>query len=155
VYYFITPLLFQFIAGIAYQGIVKMLGINKTLWCGIILASGAFIVIIGIFTTIIPASPSSTMIVMLFYNSAIPFVLPTVMAKTFETFPTKAGTVSSLASVIRNVAMASYIYTAGVVFNHTPFPILGVLSAGIILFIVLSFISLKLSKRTTLPHINA
>jgi predicted MFS family arabinose efflux permease len=149
VYYFITPLLFQFIAGIAYQGIVKVLGINKTLWCGIVSAFCALMVMSGIFMGILSSNPFNTMIVMLFYNSAIPFVLPTVMAKTFETFPTKAGTVSSLASVIRNMAMAAYIYTAGCVFNQTPFPILGVLSAGIILFIVLSLISLKISKRTS------
>jgi DHA1 family bicyclomycin/chloramphenicol resistance-like MFS transporter len=149
VYYFITPLLFQFIAGIAYQGIVKVLGINKTLWCGIVSAFCALMVMSGIFMGILSSNPFNTMIVMLFYNSAIPFILPTVMAKTFETFPTKAGTVSSLASVIRNMAMAAYIYTAGCVFNQTPFPILGVLSAGIILFIVLSLISLKISKRTS------
>lgn len=155
VYYFITPLLFQFIAGIAYQWIVKVLGVNKTLWCGIISASGALIVMLGILMKILPSNPVNTMIVMLFYNSAIPFILPIVMAKTFETFPTKAGTVSSLASVIRNIAMAVNIYTAGCVFNHTPFPILGVLSAGIILFILLSLISLKISKRTPLSNVNA
>ena len=155
VYYFITPLLFQFIAGIAYQWIVKLLGVNKTLWCGIISAFGALSVMFGIFSNILPPNPMTTMIVMLFYNSAIPFILPTVMAKTFETFPTKAGTVSSLASVIRNVAMAVYIYTAGCVFNHTPLPILYVLSAGIILFIMLSIISLKISNRTPISQANA
>ncbi len=154
VYYFITPLLFQFIAGIAYQWIVKVLGVNKTLWCGIASAFGSLIVMFGILINILPSNPMNTMIVMLFYNSAIPFILPTVMAKTFETFPTKAGTVSSLASVIRNVAMALYIYTAGCVFNHTPFPILCVLSAGIILFIGLSLISINLSKRTPLSNAN-
>lgn len=154
VYYFITPLLFQFIAGIAYQWIVKVLGVNKTLWCGIISAMGALSVMLGVFIKILPSNPMNTMIVMLFYNSAIPFILPTVMAKTFETFPTKAGTVSSLASVIRNIAMAVYIYTAGCVFNHTPAPILCVLSVGIILFIVLSLISITISKRTPLSHVN-
>lgn len=150
VYYFITPLLFQFVAGLIYQGIVKRLGLDKTFMCGMFLAAISLILIFGVLTSIVPLQPQYVLVVMLFYNSAIPFILPIVMAKAFETFPTKAGTVSSLASVIRNLAMAAYIYIASLLFNETPAPILGILSAGVCLFIILSILSLKRAPRSDL-----
>lgn len=150
VYYFITPLLFQFVAGIIYQGVVKRLGLNKTLMCGMFLASTALTLIFGTMIDAVPLQPLSIMMIMVCYNSAIPFILPIVMSKAFETFPSKAGTISSLASVIRNMSMAGYIYIASIMFNSTPFPILGALSFGICLFLILSVMSLKITSKAEL-----
>lgn len=149
VYYFITPLVFQFVAGILYQGVVKLLGINKTLLLGLMTTSCALVIIVGLLIGWIPLTPVYVMSVMLFYNSSIPFILPTVMAKAFETFPTKAGTISSLASLIRNTFMSGYIYISGVTFNATPTPVFWVLASGIILFIILTLQSFKLSNSPT------
>lgn len=145
VYYFITPLLFQFVAGLIYQGVVKSFGLSKTLMCGMFLAALSGVMIIAVLSNVIPMQPQYIMMIMVCYNSAIPFVLPIVMAKAFDTFPSKAGTISSLASVIRNLSMASYIYVASLVFNGTPMPILSILSFGICLFIILSMMSLKIT----------
>jgi|GEM_PF-2332633 len=154
VYYFIMPLVFQFCAGILYQWVVKLFGINKTLLCGVMSASCALIVIIGLLMNVVLHHPVYLMIAMLFYNSSIPFILPSVMAKAFETFPAKAGTISSLASLIRNAMMSVYIYVSGIVFDHTPFSILSVLMTGIILFIFLSIFSIRISQRTALAESN-
>lgn len=150
VYYFITPLVFQFCAGIVYQLVVKVLGVNKALIGGIITASFALLVIVGVLLNIAPLHPVYMMVAMLFYTVSIPFILPTVMSKTFETFPKKGGTIASLASIIRNMFMASYIYIAGAVFNHTPVPILWILTIGITLFVILSIVSLWLSRQVVL-----
>lgn len=146
VYYFITPLAFQFLAGVIYQLAVRRLGINKMLIWGIVTACCSLTVILGMLSKLLSMQPFYMMMAILFYTSSIPFILPTVMAKAFETFPTKAGTISSLASIIRNTFMAVYIYISGVVFNHTPVPILWLLTVGILLFIILSIASLKLSR---------
>jgi DHA1 family bicyclomycin/chloramphenicol resistance-like MFS transporter len=146
VYYFIAPLLFQFVAGLIYQVVVKSFGLSKTLMCGMFLAALSGIMIVALLNDIIiPMQPLHIMTIMVCYNSAIPFVLPIVMAKAFDTFPSKAGTISSLASVIRNMSMASYIYVASFVFNATPVPILGILSFGIGLFVILSMMSLRIT----------
>lgn len=152
VYYFIMPLVVQFVAGVMYQGIVKIFGVNKTLLCGVIIASCSLTVMVGMVAHIIPLKPVYVMISMLFYNSSIPFVLPSVMSKTFETFPAKSGTISSLASLIRNILMSGWIYISGIVFDDTPFSIIGVLMVGIILFICLSILSIQITKKTALAH---
>lgn len=156
VYYFITPLLFQFVAGLIYQVVVKNFGLSKTLMCGMFLATLSGIMIVALLNDIIlPMQPQYIMMIMVCYNSAIPFVLPIVMAKTFDAFPSKAGTISSLASVIRNMSMASYIYVASLVFNSTPMPILGILSFGIGLFIILSMMSLKITASAEQLKVSA
>lgn len=152
VYYFITPLVFQFCAGIVYQFVVKALGVNKALIGGVMTASFSLIVIVGVLLNLLPLQPVYMMIAMLFYTVSIPFILPTVMSKTFETFPKKGGTISSLASIIRNMFMACYIYIAGLVFNHTPIPILLILTVGITLFVILSIGSLWLSRQGALTE---
>lgn len=145
VYYFITPLLFQFVSGIIYQGVVKTFGLSRTLMCGMLLAALSMIMIVAVLSHVVPMQPLYIMTIMICYNSAIPFVLPIVMSKAFETFPSKAGTISSLASVIRNLSMAGYIYVASLVFNATPVPILGILTIGVSVFIILSVLSLKIT----------
>jgi len=147
VYYFIAPMIFQFISGLLYQAIVRIFGRNTMLTIGVSGASCALVIILGMQLEIIPLAPIYVMASMAFYAASIPFVLPTVMAKAFESFPLKAGTISSLASVIRNTLMAGYIYSVGCVFNYTPMPILGALALGIVLFICLSIYSLKLSTK--------
>jgi DHA1 family bicyclomycin/chloramphenicol resistance-like MFS transporter len=147
VYYFIAPMIFQFVSGLLYQAIVRIMGRNAMLTLGISGAGCALIIILGMLLEIIPLAPLYVMTSMVFYAASIPFILPTVMAKAFESFPSKAGTISSLASVIRNTLMAGYIYSVGCVFNHTPMPILGALAFGTILFICLSIYSVKLTNK--------
>jgi MFS transporter, DHA1 family, multidrug resistance protein len=147
VYYFIAPMIFQFISGLLYQAIVRIMGRNAVLTLGVYGAGCALIIILGMLLEIIPLAPAYVMASMIFYAASIPFILPTVMAKAFESFPSKAGTISSLASVIRNTLMAGYIYSVGCVFNYTPMPILGALALGIVLFICLSIYSVKVSNK--------
>lgn len=149
VYYFIAPMIFQFVSGLLYQVVVRLIGRNGMLILGVAGAGCALMIILGMLLDLVPLVPIYVMCTMIFYASSIPFILPTVMAKAFESFPSKAGTISSLASVIRNTIMAGYIYCVGFVFNHTPFPILGMLASGILLFICLSIYSIKLSNK---PH---
>ena len=147
VYYFIAPMIFQFVSGLLYQAIVRIMGRNAMLTLGVSGAGCALIIILGMLLEIIPLTPLYVMTSMIFYAASIPFILPTVMAKAFESFPSKAGTISSLASVMRNTLMAGYIYSVGCVFNHTPMPILGALAFGTILFIGLSIYSVKLTNK--------
>ncbi len=146
VYYFITPLAFQFGAGVLYQAVIKAVGINNTQIIGVVMAALGLFVIIGMLLHIMPATPMYTMVAMIFYNSAIPFVLPAAMSKAFESFPLNAGSVSSIASLIRNTLMAAYIGVAGMVFDQTPVPTFWVLISGLFLFMILSIVSLRLSK---------
>lgn len=147
VYYFIAPMLFQFVSGILFQLIVKAMGRKAMLIVGLVGSVCAQVVLLSMLLGLINLAPFYVMLTMSFYASSIPFILPTAMANAFESFPSKAGTISSLASVIRNTLMAGYIYVAGIVFNHTPMPILCTLSLGIVLFIILSIYSLKLSSK--------
>lgn len=146
VYYFIFPMIFQFVSGILYQVIVKVVGRNAMLVVGVVGTVCAQSVLLAMLLGVIHLAPVYVMLTMVFYAASIPFILPTAMANAFESFPSKAGTISSLASVIRNTLMASYIYCAGIVFDHTPMPILWTLALGIVLFIILSIYSLKLSS---------
>jgi DHA1 family bicyclomycin/chloramphenicol resistance-like MFS transporter len=150
VYYFITPLIFQFCGGVLYQWVVRVLGTNKTLTGGVILSVCALVVILGVLIDLLPCQPEYLMTAMLFYNSSIPFILPSVMAKAFETFPSKGGTISSLASLLRNTCMAMYIYITGLIFDGTPIPIFWVLMVGIVLFVILSIYSIRLSHKMIL-----
>jgi MFS transporter, DHA1 family, multidrug resistance protein len=150
VFYFIMPLVAQFFSGVFYQVIVKVLGINRTLMCGVLLALFALLGVAGMALEVLPVQPLALMLSMLFYNSAIPFVLPTVMAKAFEAFPSsKGGTVSSMASIVRNFTMVLFLFVSGCVFNDTPFPILWLLICGVSLFMVLSIISIQMSGKNT------
>lgn len=148
VYFFITPLAFQFIAGVSYQLIIKLIGIDNTQVIGVIMGLLGLTVITAMLTQLLPLTPALLMVAMIFYNSAIPFVLPAAMSKAFEAFPLKAGSVSSLASLTRNTLMAVYIAIGGAVFNHTPVPILWVLVSGLSLFTLLSIVSLRQSWKT-------
>lgn len=148
VFYFIVPLVAQFFSGIFYQMVLRVLGINRTLVCGVLLASVALCGVLGMLLKILPMLPITLMLSMLFYNSAIPFVLPTVMSKAFEAFPSsKGGTVSSMSSVVRNVSMVGFLVVAGLTFDDTPTPVLLLLSVGVSAFIVLSIMSIRMSAK--------
>jgi DHA1 family bicyclomycin/chloramphenicol resistance-like MFS transporter len=147
VYYFISPLMFQFVSGLSYQVIVRRIGRKAMLIVGVVGTVCSQIVLLSMLLGAIQLAPIYVMLSIAFYAASIPFILPTVMANAFESFPLKAGTISSLASVIRNTLMAGCIYIAGIVFDYTPVPILWTMAVGIVLFIVLSIYSLKLSSK--------
>ena len=77
------------------------------------------------------------MLSMIFYNSAIPFVLPIAMAKAFDLFPENGGTISSLASIIRNITMALFVFVSSRLFEIHPLTIMVVLIVGGIITMLL------------------
>ena len=137
VYYFISPLAFQFLMGIVYQFLIQKWGNNKTLIFGGLLIGCSVITLLLAGLDIIATSPFSVMLSMIFYNSAIPFVLPIAMAKAFDLFPENGGTISSLASIIRNITMALFVFVSSRLFEIHPLTIMVVLIVGGIITMLL------------------
>jgi MFS transporter, DHA1 family, multidrug resistance protein len=150
VYFFIAPLFFQFIMGIGYQWLIKRLGTDSTLTFGLYIIACALSTLLLIFFNFIPLVSLTIMICMIFYNAAIPFVLPIAMTKAFEMFPANGGIISSLASIIRNIVMAAYVYVSSILFDSYPNSILAVLFSGGILTLGLALMSIRFSSKKRL-----
>ncbi len=146
VYYFIAPLAFQFAMGILYQVLIQKWGNDRTLMFGGLLIIFAVLTILMMGLHVIPTNPISVMLSMIFYNSAIPFILPIAMAKAFDLFPESGGTISSLASIIRNITMAVFVFISSHLSEIHPLTILVVLFAGGVITMGLMMLTIRKPK---------
>lgn len=146
VYYFTAPLGIQILSAIIYQLLIVKIGTQRSFFLGII-SSTISISLMTLFSIdIVQITPFLMSASMCLYNFGISFILPISMTWAMETFPDRAGTISSVISIIRNIAISSSVGFSAFFFNATPYPTLITMILSYSLFLLIAYKALQLQR---------
>lgn len=150
VYYFTAPLGVQILSAFVYQLLIFRIGTQKSFILGISASAISVSLILLFSTNTILITPLFMSISMCLYNFGISFILPISMTWSMETFPNRAGTISSVISIVRNISISSAVGCAAFFFNSSPYPTLTTMIVFFCLFLLIAYKALQLQSSQAL-----